>query len=233
MADEIDPVTITMETRPDRPHPRGLRCSVAVVPRSVPRTPRHDRPTRDPARVLGRPLTEGPWPLRQSSKCSGMSPEPRALSEGRSRLSVAAFEVRHVMDYIYGPRPVITRPGEGERIGRRGHRVLVELPQIEVLGLSFGPDFEGVDPHTHADHTDSFYVLEGEFEFLQDGDWRRVGPGTFLSVPRTSNTPSAPAAWPSASSTFTRRTPASSRDCGKARCRSHREMRRSSARVFR
>jgi len=26
-------------------------------------------------------------------------------------------------------------------------------------------------------------VLEGEVEFLQDGDWHRVVPGTFLSVP--------------------------------------------------
>jgi quercetin dioxygenase-like cupin family protein len=73
------------------------------------------------------------------------------------------------------------RPGEGERI--RQHRVLAELPQIEALELSFEPDFEGVDPHTHADHTDSFYVLEGEVEFFEDGEWRRAGPGTFLSVP--------------------------------------------------
>jgi mannose-6-phosphate isomerase-like protein (cupin superfamily) len=79
--------------------------------------------------------------------------------------------------------PFFTRPGEGERIGSRAYRVLAELPDIEALDLSFGPDFEGVDPHTHADHTDSFYVLEGELEFLQDGNWHRVGPGTFLSAP--------------------------------------------------
>jgi quercetin dioxygenase-like cupin family protein len=73
------------------------------------------------------------------------------------------------------------RPGEGERIRR--HRVLAELPHIEALDLFFPAGFEGVDPHTHADHTDSFYILEGEVEFLQDGEWHRVGPGTFLSVP--------------------------------------------------
>jgi hypothetical protein len=55
--------------------------------------------------------------------------------------------------------PYFIRPGEGERIGERGHRVLAELPHIEALELSYGPDFEGVDPHTHPDHTDSFYVL--------------------------------------------------------------------------
>lgn len=75
------------------------------------------------------------------------------------------------------------RPDEGERVGPSGHRVLAELPQIEALELSFPADFEGVDPHTHADHTDSFYVLEGDVEFFQDGEWHRAGPGTFLSVP--------------------------------------------------
>ncbi|HEU5215449.1 MAG TPA: cupin domain-containing protein [Gaiellaceae bacterium] len=79
--------------------------------------------------------------------------------------------------------PYFIRPGEGERVGPRGHRVLSELPHIEALELSFEPGFEGVAPHTHPDHTDSFYVLEGEVEFLQDGEWHRVGPGTFLSVP--------------------------------------------------
>jgi quercetin dioxygenase-like cupin family protein len=79
--------------------------------------------------------------------------------------------------------PYFIRPGEGERVTSRGHRVLAELPHIEALELSFESDFEGVDPHTHPDHTDSFYVLEGEVEFLQDGEWHRVGPGTFLSVP--------------------------------------------------
>ena len=77
--------------------------------------------------------------------------------------------------------PYFTRPGEGERI--RQHRVLAELPQIEALELSFGPDFEGVDPHTHADHTDSFYVLEGEVEFFENGEWHRAGPRPILSVP--------------------------------------------------
>jgi quercetin dioxygenase-like cupin family protein len=79
--------------------------------------------------------------------------------------------------------PYFIRPGEGEQVGQYNHRVLSELPHIEALELSFPADFEGVDPHTHPDHTDSFYILEGEVEFLQDGEWHRVGPGTFLSVP--------------------------------------------------
>ena len=77
--------------------------------------------------------------------------------------------------------PVFLRAGEGEQI--RDHRVLAELPHIEALELDFPADFEGVDPHTHPDHTDSFYVLEGEVEFFRDGEWHRVGPGAFVSNP--------------------------------------------------
>ncbi|HET7571177.1 MAG TPA: cupin domain-containing protein [Gaiellaceae bacterium] len=73
-------------------------------------------------------------------------------------------------------------PDEGER-SARGHRILGELPHLEAVELSFEPPWEGVDPHSHADHTDSFYVLEGEVEFLVNGEWRRGGPGTFASVP--------------------------------------------------
>jgi mannose-6-phosphate isomerase-like protein (cupin superfamily) len=87
------------------------------------------------------------------------------------------------MSWCIAVEAYFIRPGDGERIGERGHRVLAELPHIEALELSFGPDFDGVDAHIHADHTDSFYMLEGEVEFLQDGEWHRVGPGTFLSVP--------------------------------------------------
>jgi quercetin dioxygenase-like cupin family protein len=76
-------------------------------------------------------------------------------------------------------------PDEGERL-QRGHRVgrvLAQLPDLEAVELTFEHGWEGVDPHTHSDHTDSFYVLEGEVEFLVDGEWRRGGPGTYLAVP--------------------------------------------------
>jgi quercetin dioxygenase-like cupin family protein len=72
--------------------------------------------------------------------------------------------------------------GEGERI--RVHRVLGELEDIEAIELSFPADFEGVDPHIHVDHSDSFYVLEGEVEFFFGGEWRPAGPGAFVSIPR-------------------------------------------------
>lgn len=76
-------------------------------------------------------------------------------------------------------------PDEGERVTRddRAFRLLAQLPDLEVVDAVFEPGWEGVDPHTHDDHTDSFFVLEGEVEFFLDGAWRRGGPGTFISAP--------------------------------------------------
>lgn len=40
----------------------------------------------------------------------------------------------------------------GERVVRaaRHHRILAELPELEVVELAFGPDLEGVDLNVHA-----------------------------------------------------------------------------------
>jgi quercetin dioxygenase-like cupin family protein len=80
---------------------------------------------------------------------------------------------------------IIRRPGEGEKVARahRHHTILAELPELEVVELRFGPDFEGVDPHSHSDHVDSFYVLEGEAEFLVGDDTFRAPPGSWVAAP--------------------------------------------------
>jgi mannose-6-phosphate isomerase-like protein (cupin superfamily) len=76
-------------------------------------------------------------------------------------------------------------PGGGERVssGPRHHRILAELPELEVIELSFGPDFEGVEPHTHTDQVDSFYVLAGEAEFTVGDDVFSAGPGSYVAAP--------------------------------------------------
>jgi quercetin dioxygenase-like cupin family protein len=80
---------------------------------------------------------------------------------------------------------IVLGPGDGEQVARtaRHHRILAELPELEAIELSFGPDFEGVDPHAHADHVDSFYVLEGEAEFTMGDEVFRGGPGTYAAAP--------------------------------------------------
>ena len=80
---------------------------------------------------------------------------------------------------------IVLGPDEGEKVARvrRHHRILAELPELEVVELRFAPDFEGVEPHSHSDHVDSFYVLEGEAEFLVGDETVRVGPGAYVAAP--------------------------------------------------
>jgi mannose-6-phosphate isomerase-like protein (cupin superfamily) len=80
---------------------------------------------------------------------------------------------------------VVNGPEGGERVSRgpRDHRILAELPELEVVELRFGPDFEGVEPHSHSDHVDSFYVLEGEAEFVMGDETVLVGPGSYVAAP--------------------------------------------------
>jgi len=75
---------------------------------------------------------------------------------------------------------VLVRPDEGERV--RQHRVLAELPQLEAFELNFGPDFV-VEPHTHADHADAFYVIEGDVEFTLGDEQFVAGPGSWFAAP--------------------------------------------------
>ena len=76
-------------------------------------------------------------------------------------------------------------PDDGEKIprGPREHRILAELPELEVIELCFGPDFEGVEPHSHADQVDSFFVLEGEAEFTVGDEVFSAAPGSYVAAP--------------------------------------------------
>lgn len=80
---------------------------------------------------------------------------------------------------------IVVQPGDGERVtrGPRFHRILADLPELEVIDLRFGQDFEGVPSHSHADHVDSFYVIEGEAEFTLGDEVVRAGPGTYFAAP--------------------------------------------------
>jgi quercetin dioxygenase-like cupin family protein len=80
---------------------------------------------------------------------------------------------------------VVIGPEGGEHVvrGARHHRILGELPQFELVELRFGPEFEGVDPHSHPDFVDAFYVLAGEAEFLVGEETFRAGPGSFVAAP--------------------------------------------------
>ena len=76
------------------------------------------------------------------------------------------------------PRTAETLEHEDSR-----HHILCDLPQLTAIDMTFQPEFEGVDPHTHADHVDAFYVLEGEVEFRVGDEPRAAGPETFVAAP--------------------------------------------------
>ena len=73
--------------------------------------------------------------------------------------------------------------GEHVRRSARHHRILAELPQFEAVELRFGTEFEGVDPHTHPDFVDAFYVLAGKAEFRVGVEVFRAEPGSFVAAP--------------------------------------------------
>jgi quercetin dioxygenase-like cupin family protein len=78
----------------------------------------------------------------------------------------------------------VVPPGAGETI-RPGFEIKVARPELVLTEAVYAPGDHGPDPHVHHEHADSFFVLDGQLEWL-------VGPrleahggpaGSFVSVP--------------------------------------------------
>jgi len=80
---------------------------------------------------------------------------------------------------------VFLRDGEGERLEANSRVATIKIGRDELSLVEFElePGFQGPEPHTHDDHIDSFFVLDGEPEFLVGDDKLRLGPGTFVAAP--------------------------------------------------
>jgi quercetin dioxygenase-like cupin family protein len=80
---------------------------------------------------------------------------------------------------------IFWRPGEGERLeaNNRVATIKVGREELTLIDFEIGPGFEGPDPHSHDDHVDSFYVLEGEVDFLAGDDWLRLPARSFIAAP--------------------------------------------------
>jgi quercetin dioxygenase-like cupin family protein len=48
------------------------------------------------------------------------------------------------------------------------------------------PPGGGPPPHSHTNEDETFFVLEGEYEFLEDGEWRRGQPARAIQAMRGS-----------------------------------------------
>jgi mannose-6-phosphate isomerase-like protein (cupin superfamily) len=84
---------------------------------------------------------------------------------------------------------IVVGTGEGEIITRREHRdlvILAERDDITITRTRYGPGERGPDPHVHREHTDAFYVLDGELTFVLGSEAERVRApaGAFVAAPR-------------------------------------------------
>ena len=80
---------------------------------------------------------------------------------------------------------VLLGAGEGEAL-RANHRVAtikVGTDDLCLIEFELEPVHEGPDPHSHTDHTDAFYVLEGTVEFRLGAETLVGTPGTFVAAP--------------------------------------------------
>jgi quercetin dioxygenase-like cupin family protein len=79
---------------------------------------------------------------------------------------------------------IVAGPGAGERF-ERGNRTLVikgAVENVSAIEISYDSSFE-VGAHSHDDHVDSFFVLEGLAEFFVAGERRSAEPGSFAAAP--------------------------------------------------
>jgi quercetin dioxygenase-like cupin family protein len=76
-------------------------------------------------------------------------------------------------------------PGEGERLegNTRVATIKVGRDELALVEFELEPGFVGPDPHSHDDHIDSFYVLDGEPEFVMGEETLRLGAGSFVAAP--------------------------------------------------
>jgi quercetin dioxygenase-like cupin family protein len=75
--------------------------------------------------------------------------------------------------------------GEGERLEANNRVATIKAGRAELSLIEFElrAGFSGPDPHSHDDHIDSFYVLEGEVDFFAEEEWHRLPAGSFVAAP--------------------------------------------------
>ncbi len=78
-------------------------------------------------------------------------------------------------------------PGAGEILGDSNDRrveALSERDELHATWSRFGPGRDGAGPHIHYEHSDLFYVLEGELTVKLEGDEEVPAPaGTLARIP--------------------------------------------------
>jgi mannose-6-phosphate isomerase-like protein (cupin superfamily) len=83
----------------------------------------------------------------------------------------------------------LLQDGDGESLTFLNDSVMTIKLADEAGGPAFyeyrcPPAATAAPPHVHHAHDETFYVVEGSFEFAVGDDVRVLGPGGFVTVPR-------------------------------------------------
>jgi uncharacterized cupin superfamily protein len=86
------------------------------------------------------------------------------------------------------PRGSVLPPGAGRRIRTSSDLTIKASGARDVADFAFVENvvpghWSGRGPHFHRRHEELFYVVEGELQFLLDGDPVPAQAGTFVGVP--------------------------------------------------
>ena len=82
----------------------------------------------------------------------------------------------------------IVRVADGETITQKERRevvLLVDRPALSMTWSRYAPGERGTDLHVHREHTDAFYVLDGEltFELGAGAERLALAAGGFVAIP--------------------------------------------------
>ncbi|RZJ18302.1 MAG: cupin domain-containing protein [Brevundimonas sp.] len=85
---------------------------------------------------------------------------------------------------------IVLTPGEGRAYAMGSMRAVFKADEAET-GAAYAisewflePHSPGPGPHSHADHDDIFYVIEGVISFCIGDDWIDAGVGSFIRAAR-------------------------------------------------
>jgi len=86
-------------------------------------------------------------------------------------------------------RPIILGPGEGRAYALGAMSAVFKADEAETAATYsisewfLEPHSSGPGPHSHADHDDIFYVIEGVMSLRVCDDWVDAGVGSFVRAP--------------------------------------------------
>lgn len=85
---------------------------------------------------------------------------------------------------VFTPEAFVVAADEGEPLtdDARTIRIKVARPELCLFEFDALPEYTGPGPHSHREHVDAFYVLEGALEFELDGERTLAEEGTFVAA---------------------------------------------------